>query len=198
MLKSSRKQFFSYMATLIETGMDGGLNISFFAGFPSVVTNNAYYMIKFINVVNELELTNEKNQELYNLHESICSAYNTNESQNISIEPKALLKYFKLGKEIIHDLRYSTEVLLLLTSRITKERRIDSTGKYIEEIKKGRGWHFDSHLSFFELIRKLDNSNKHHFTNDLVKLMGDDPSFCVYYRQNNWDESELVEFGENY
>ncbi len=176
--------------TLIKTEAYAGyFNIAFFGGMPQSYLDKPGVMLKWINIVNMLELTNEDICKVYSLHNALKNAVDSGNDSVILANEKNIWKYHKLCRNIIHDLRCTCDMLVILTSIAKNDgNRIESIGEYNKKHNDGMSWCYDLYCQFFKELCDLDNSSKHHFTNDLIKDFDKDKaSICCVFCRDNWN-----------
>lgn len=154
---------------LIFTGASNGqFNVSFYDEMPNAFLDKPGVKIKWINIVRRLELANEDVIELYELNSILEKSSTLRDEFWVTAGEKLLWKYHKLCQNIAHDLRCACDMLILLTSLAKDdERKIGTIGEYLKKHKEGMQWCFDSFCPYFKELSGFDNSNKHHFTNNL-------------------------------
>ena len=174
------------MGILIDTkSLNGAVDIKLMNLFSSQdPEKRKWCFIKLLNIEQELFITNDKLKELYGIH-NILSNRDASD-YNPMFYSRKIFKYFKLCKEIVHDLRCTIEMMLLLTSLVSdSDKKIDTIEKYLKLVNDGKTWVYDTHVDFFKLIKLMDNSSKHHFTNDLEKRISNDEPLIVMIRCTN-------------
>lgn len=121
------------MEILIDTiSPNGYVNIKLIDVFPSQnPEKRKWCFIKLMNIEQDLFITNDKLKELYSIH-NILSNRDASD-YNPMIYSRMIFKYFKLCKEIVHDLRCTIEMMLLLTSLVSdSDKKIDTIDKYLK------------------------------------------------------------------
>lgn len=174
-----------YIETIFKNGL---VNIDICNYFPS---NNpqetSSFVMKMLNIENDLFITNEKLNELYNIHNELVVNYG-NTNVDYIFQSRRICKYFKLCKEIIHDLRYTADIMVLMTSIASGYKRIDSIGDYNKKHDAGENWVYDQYCDYFKRLSQYDNASKHHYCADMIKDMNfDEPYICIVFCKDNFD-----------
>ncbi len=186
----------------INTGATNGLfNISFIAGMPDSFCGKTDVVPKLINIVYGLELINKDLDEIYALHEKLRMNYSTSSARNPVDANKCFFKYHQLCRRVIHDLRVTCDMLIILTCMANDNiYEIGGISKYNQLYEKKDNpfrWCYDSYHDFFKGLIDCDNASKHHFLFDLsMSFQMECPSlsyvFCGKTQESEKPEIRIV------
>lgn len=137
----------------------------------------------FLSLMLGLDSTNINLIEVYTLWEKIH-------------EPDAqhLMFYYqrtwKLNGYIIHDIKYTIDMLIALTWWVSQKTvcddiKVSSIGEYLKHQDKCFSV-FDDFHGFFHLVNNIENAYKHSIPNIDIRLMGkDEPAIYAYHAPYN-------------
>lgn len=154
----------------INTGAKNSqFNISYIDGMPDAFCGRPEVTIKFVNIVNGLELINEDLKGIYLLHKQLEKIYSSGMNEVMAEEASKLyFKYQKMCRSVIHDLRVTCDMFMILTSILKNYKQEICIGNYYEKYDNGEvRWYDESFRSFFLTLTQCDNSSKHHFLTDM-------------------------------
>lgn len=107
-------------------------------------------------------------------------------------------KYIKSIKYIIHDLKCTADQIIAMICLLSKDSKyIDCIGKLKEHHSKNQYLDelYKSHDIFLEELNGIENSFKHHFTNDIKTFFDTEESvvtavYCQNYMKGFYKESD--------
>ena len=156
----------------------------------SIAGLNAEEMISdlnasYLNTVIDLSYTNEMLFELYKMHEWIIGHHGIYEDGIIRIRSYFLMKNSKAIKTIVHDIKRATDQLIATISLLSHTHNyIESVGSLFKYREKETEFlnYFSEHMIFLKLLNNMDNSFKHHLTNDIKRYFDSEkPVITVFY-----------------
>ena len=141
------------------------------------------YNVKYLNITQYLKMTNEKLFEIYQIHEWLA---NNMANENVhDIRTYLLQRYFKDGKELIHDIKWAIDQMINWTYLLSGDtKNVDSIGKWLGANKNSSktGMYYSRYRPFFKKINLMDNAAKHHFILDMQQTFNfDEPHVTVLH-----------------
>ena len=183
-----QEEYKNYQMINAKKSITNGVNMAEMITFRDENGTRSDLNASYLYTMSELTYTNEILFELYKMHEWILDHNDINEDSIIRIRSYMLLKSSKIIKNIVHDIKSATDQLIAIASLQSHTNKyIDSIGQLFRcrEDEKDFFNNYTESINFLKQLNDMDNSFKHHITNDIKKCFDSEkPVITVFYCKN--------------